>query len=150
MPPKKYWEFRNDEIMKNKGLYIISTTKLQRQHRFKIGISSCSLKNRLGQLREVLEPILGEVIIYGLVVPKLSGGLPFDVRAAELAEMEHIIKNTETLEDLWIDFPTTENDSEWAHGNPEVVLDYIQDWIFARHVEHRSSYHLKLRLVRYI
>lgn len=131
--PKPFNEAKKDNTLKEKGIYIISTPSLQKKNFYKIGVSGSSLIRRVYSLREVLTPALMEpIIIYGVVVPKNAkkSGLPQNVRAKELNQIEravHKIYQQKGLRDVFCD---SRNYSEWVYEKKiDKLFDTIRDII---------------------
>lgn len=127
---KDYWKIRNDSELNDKGVYIISTKKLAKKNLYKVGYSGVILKNRLKQINDILSPALQEpLMIYGLIVPKAGkSGMPQNVKAKELNEIEKIIHKLYQKEGLLEVFPGSKNYSEWIREESlQELFDFLKD-----------------------
>lgn len=112
----EFWKNRSDPLLNDKGLYIIGNKSLAEKNLYKVGYSSVLLKNRLGQINEILSPSSQEpLLIYGLVVPKKGkSGVPANVRAKEINQLEREIHALYKQRGLLEVFPGSHRYSEWV------------------------------------
>ena len=136
--------------MSLKGLYIISTKSLARNHIYKVGYSGSSLKNRINQIKDILSPPLNEeILIFGLIVPKTKakGGVSMNVRAKELMQIETDVHEAYAEWGKIIKFKDTKRNSEWIK---EVKLSFLfealQDVLNNEH----ETYHIHFKLLKFI
>lgn len=147
MTGQRFMNLKKNPYINDKGIYIISTETLRKKNLFKVGYSGSSLKTRLGQIREVLTPALGEhLMVYGFVVPKSKkkSGVPQNVRAKELNQIEravHKIYQDDGCRDVFVD---SHNYSEWIYEDKltdlyEIIKDIVED--------PDSDYHINFKFV---
>ena len=121
---KSYWDIRNDKILKDKGVYVISTDKLALENFYKVGYSGSSLKNRINQINEILSPALNEKLnIYAVIIPKPGkSGVKQNIRAKELNQIEKTIHQYYKQKGCLSVIPHTKKYSEWLYSDIEKLI----------------------------
>ena len=135
----EFWKNRTDPLLSDKGLYIIGNKSLAEKNLYKVGYSGVILRNRLGQINEILSPSSQEpLLIYGLVVPKKGkSGKPANARSKEINQLEKEIHTLYRQRGLLEVFPGSHRYSEWVR---EENLDKLFKRIEKLFDDHEMDY----------